>query len=679
LSVERSGQAGRAVFLSYASQDAEAVKRIAESLRAAGIEVWFDQNELVGGDAWDAKIRKQIKECALFVPIVSANTQARTEGYFRLEWRLADQRTHLMAKSRAFLLPVVIDATRESEAQVPDSFLEVQWTHLRQGFGGARPPGQTSAFGGARTPGQARGDTEAGADAEALKVFCERVKRLVQGGEVVHSEPAPEVGGSDVARVSGPVKNVMPSSPVSTGRETRATSRRRWLIFLGAAVGLVVASMVTLRKESAVPTLTATSPAKAEAPLSEARQLVAKARTLALHDQWDEVTREDFALAEQLLKRAVEIDPTDGEAWAAAALVSAGQISSNYDNSQTRREALRLQAERAIKLAPDSIWARFARAYSYRYQQAATSGEALRLHRELVAREPGSKWFWRQLGRVLEVAVGQANLEEAFQCFDRAIARPGGDAIALRMKADTLSSLRRYREVDPLYDAALALRPTAGHLYAAKISFLIAVRPDLKDARELAARIPPAYLLDDLGAYSAAIVALYSRQPEECLRVLVGLPHDFLDCRYYKGPKTYLTGMAHRQAGRDAAARSEWRIALDHVERRLATEPGAPEWLRWRVELLALLGEKPAAEEALRVYEQLTRAGPLGNGTWPIYVALGRNDAVCDFFEQRLQRNEAREATALVRFDSRLDPLREFPRFTALRQRADAIAAQPLF
>jgi len=57
-----------AVFLSYASQDAEAAKRICEALMIAGIEVWFDQRELRGGDAWDAKIRRQVKECALFVP-----------------------------------------------------------------------------------------------------------------------------------------------------------------------------------------------------------------------------------------------------------------------------------------------------------------------------------------------------------------------------------------------------------------------------------------------------------------------------------------------------------------------------------------------------------------------------------------------------------------------------------
>src|SRR4051812_36282203 len=86
---EMNGAANQAVFLSYASQDAEAARRVCEALRSAGVEVWFDQSELRGGDAWDAKIRKQIRECALFVPIISAHTQARAEGYFRLEWKLA--------------------------------------------------------------------------------------------------------------------------------------------------------------------------------------------------------------------------------------------------------------------------------------------------------------------------------------------------------------------------------------------------------------------------------------------------------------------------------------------------------------------------------------------------------------------------------------------------------------
>ncbi|HEY2534350.1 MAG TPA: TIR domain-containing protein [Xanthobacteraceae bacterium] len=123
----------KAVFLSYASQDAEAARRICEAFRAAGIEVWLDQSELRGGDAWDRRIRKQIHDCALVVAVISAHTEVRTEGYFRLEWKLAVDRSHLMAEDAAFLIPVVIDGTSEATARVPDKFREVQWTRLPAG------------------------------------------------------------------------------------------------------------------------------------------------------------------------------------------------------------------------------------------------------------------------------------------------------------------------------------------------------------------------------------------------------------------------------------------------------------------------------------------------------------------------------------------------------------------
>src|SRR3984893_664428 len=126
-----------AVFLSYASQDAEASQRICEVVRAAGIEVFLDQSELRGGDVWDQKIRREIHDCALFIPVISANTASRHEGYFRLEWDLADQRTHMMARNRVFIVPVCLDTTPEAGADVPESFRRVQWTRLP---GGDTPP-----------------------------------------------------------------------------------------------------------------------------------------------------------------------------------------------------------------------------------------------------------------------------------------------------------------------------------------------------------------------------------------------------------------------------------------------------------------------------------------------------------------------------------------------------------
>ncbi|HUO19118.1 MAG TPA: TIR domain-containing protein [Steroidobacteraceae bacterium] len=128
-----NNNSARAVFISYASEDAEAAGRIGASLEAAGIEVWLDRTVLRSGDAWDQKIRRQIRDCALFIAVISRHTEARTEGYFRLEWHLADQRTQLMARSRSFLVPVCVDDTPEKHADVPESFAMVHWTRLPAG------------------------------------------------------------------------------------------------------------------------------------------------------------------------------------------------------------------------------------------------------------------------------------------------------------------------------------------------------------------------------------------------------------------------------------------------------------------------------------------------------------------------------------------------------------------
>jgi TolB-like protein len=121
------------VFVSYASDDREAARSIGDALTSFGLDVWLDQSELGGGDAWDQKIRKQIRECDYFMPIISARTEARLEGYFRREWRLAVERTLDMADDHLFLLPVVVDDTNEAQARVPEKLLTVQWLRLPEG------------------------------------------------------------------------------------------------------------------------------------------------------------------------------------------------------------------------------------------------------------------------------------------------------------------------------------------------------------------------------------------------------------------------------------------------------------------------------------------------------------------------------------------------------------------
>jgi len=74
-------------------------------------------------------------------PVISTNTESRSEGYFRLEWKLAVDRSCLMADDQAFLLPVAIDDTADASARVPAALLRVQWTRLP----GALPTPQFAA------------------------------------------------------------------------------------------------------------------------------------------------------------------------------------------------------------------------------------------------------------------------------------------------------------------------------------------------------------------------------------------------------------------------------------------------------------------------------------------------------------------------------------------------------
>ena len=277
-----SASENKAVFLSYASQDAAAVRRIAEALRAAGVEVWFDQNELVGGDAWDQKIRAQIKSCALFVPVISAATQARREGYFRLEWKLAAQRTHMISERQAFLLPVVIDGTSDAAADVPEEFRAVQWTRLPGGEGAA------------------------------VEKFCARVGRLL-GGDAVAAVPG---AGARPGRTREDGRGPAPLRKLAPGAIGVA-------VLVGAAVAIWPPWKNSAPAGPMKPEASSNPAGAPQIGASAAAQLAEQAYRLT---QKVSLTRDDLDAADGLARRAAELEPQSPRVWAVRAWVEAAYV-----------------------------------------------------------------------------------------------------------------------------------------------------------------------------------------------------------------------------------------------------------------------------------------------------------------------------------------------------------------
>ena len=633
--------ASKAVFLSYASQDAEAAKHICDALRASGVEVWFDQSELVGGDSWDAKIRGQISSCALFMPVISANTQARLEGYFRLEWKLAAQRTHTMADEKAFLLPIVIDVTHDAEARVPAEFRAVQWTKL--------PGGETST------------------------AFAERVKHLL-------------ASESDVGRVRRtPPPSDERSKPAGSGDpalQPKRSSSRSWLgpTILGAIV--IVAVAIWQPWKNPEPTSAATSPsaaAKPATPLTEAQKLVAQARQV--YEAGDELDRENIFLAEDLVKRALALDPAEPSAWEFGAWLSYNMVWQSFDTSDARRETMMRQAARARALAPQSVSTALVSANARLVASNTPFGQdqTLRaIEREMLAlaeRDPKNWQVQRALGTV-ERFLNRP--DEAFAALERAVEYSGGDPMAVADLVNVLLRRRREADAEILVAKALARKPT-GRLLAFDLSLKTRWHGDLAGAQRALESWPAWLLQENRGVYFAWLTWMYARQPEKALLVTQRLPREFVHDANFSGPRAVLTARAQEMAGHTEAAQADWRTVVQLCDRELAATPGDMASLYWKTWALARLNDIAGAQ-ALGTRLQQQRGSAQSSflrstSLAPLWVTIGWTDlALEELKTQSTVFNDSYTVTrTMLELDSAFDPVRSDPNF----QRIVAAAPAP--
>ena len=83
------------VFLSYTSADRDRVLALADRLETAGIRVWLDRRNLVGGMSWDAAIVRAIKDCTVFAVLCTPASVASPNVMQELRLAWAEQRPTL--------------------------------------------------------------------------------------------------------------------------------------------------------------------------------------------------------------------------------------------------------------------------------------------------------------------------------------------------------------------------------------------------------------------------------------------------------------------------------------------------------------------------------------------------------------------------------------------------------
>ncbi len=559
----------KAVFLSYASQDAEAAQRICEALRSGGVEVWFDADGgLEHGDEWDAKIRRQIKECVLFIPVISANTQARHEGYFRIEWELAAQRAMGIASGVPFILPVVIDDTREADALVPDRFRAVQWTRLRSG------------------------EVSADVQQRFLKLWSHRTGVLKHEAGVAQASSLP----------SAPNAGWKPALPRTVGRRVPAAV---WAA--GAFVAIVLIAVVGFWQpwrgaKSAVvlpprPDHTATvvgTDFPRDPELARAWKLI-----MDLNCRSD-----DLSLAEDIVKRAVAQRPTDAEAAIVYTWLGLLSMSSGADQTDERYAITARYAERAAELAPDNPWA-LAGLARYLGARNADRPRAESLARRAITLNPREPRFYSVLAGVLD----PANRDAVFQTLERAAALFPDDALTHYNLFLAYRRAERSEEADRELDRAIALAPMATAIVAKARNVFMA--GDMPAMKALLDGVPATFRASERVVFWRYVYAYMTGQPDYGLQALQAFPGSWIRDAAYTGPKAFLVGDLLLLQQKTDLAQLQFESALAAVRQELVRNPTD---VNLRCDEMWMLLRLGRIEEARESGDLLYAAG--GGSSW---------------------------------------------------------------
>jgi len=307
-------------------------------------------------------------------------------------------------------------------------------------------------------------------------------------------------------------------------------------------------------------------------------------------EQTMEEARERLAI--QMYERAVALDANFSQAYAKLAYAHSLLWWNYYDRAESRRDAARDAAQKALRLAPNSAEAHVAMGYVHYYGYLDYS----RALEELDAAQkinPNDSQVESAIGGVKR---RQWRLDEAAAHFERATSLSPNRATDVFNLAVTYALLRRYLDADRVFHRAFSLDP-GGQYFARRAWFaLVSGKPDTARATLLEARdknytyqlIPYYWYELDLwtGDYPSALARLSSDRSEA------------FEWQWFYVPKALLQADALALTGQSEAARRSYDAARKVLEDKLRTQPDDDRYYGSLGAAYAGLGRKKEAVEA---------------------------------------------------------------------------------
>ena len=119
------------IFISYAKEDNELVESLYDELASKGHTVWKDTHELLPGENWEVKIKRNLANCDFVILCLSKYSVFKT-GYFQEEIKTIFKLQRQRPTSKVFCIPVRLNEFDTS--LIPPEFEELQYVNLYEGW-----------------------------------------------------------------------------------------------------------------------------------------------------------------------------------------------------------------------------------------------------------------------------------------------------------------------------------------------------------------------------------------------------------------------------------------------------------------------------------------------------------------------------------------------------------------
>jgi HEAT repeat protein len=127
------------VFISYVREDADTVGSIVRALRAYGVKVWLDKQDIKPGARWADAIRDAITAGAFYMACFSTAYNLRTRSYMNEELTLAIEELRQRGTDQRWFIPVLLDDCEIPQRSIGagETLRSLQWVRLYESWNDA--------------------------------------------------------------------------------------------------------------------------------------------------------------------------------------------------------------------------------------------------------------------------------------------------------------------------------------------------------------------------------------------------------------------------------------------------------------------------------------------------------------------------------------------------------------